>query len=90
MEKEPKKSEEMRRAEEMMRRVDNPLELLGYKVETSFNKEASEMKKLLVEEYKKQGRKFIPELKAWREKHPKATFEDAIRSLYNDLEEEKA
>ncbi|MDD4902814.1 MAG: hypothetical protein PHE24_06835 [Patescibacteria group bacterium] len=49
--------------------------------------EEKQMQELLREEYKKQGRNWVSEAKAWREKNPRTTLGDAIRALYAELEE---
>lgn len=41
------------------------------------------MQRLLVEEYRKQGKVYLDEIRAWREKNPKATMNEAIRALFD-------
>lgn len=41
------------------------------------------MKGLLVEQYAKEGRNLVGEIKEWREKNPTATLGEAVRALFN-------
>lgn len=66
---------------------NRPENLLGFEILTD---EAREMKRLLIEEYKKQGRSLIDEIKNWREAHPQATLQDAIEALYRGVENSEA
>lgn len=77
MEKEPKNI-----------RPDNLLEAIGIDFK-GLSEEAREMKKLLVDAYKKHQKSLLIEVRKWREDHPEATLEDSIRALYQELEEEK-
>jgi len=69
-------------------RPENLLEALGLDVK-SLSEEEREMKKLLVEAYKKRQKNVLTEVRRWRENHPEATLGDSIRALYKELEEEK-
>lgn len=40
------------------------------------------MKGLLIEQYTKEARSLVREIKEWREKNPKATLGEAIRALF--------
>ncbi|HXK36029.1 MAG TPA: hypothetical protein VJ553_00400 [Candidatus Paceibacterota bacterium] len=62
-------------------RPDNPLEAFGLAY-GGLSDEAREMQKQLVEEYKKSGTSVMGEVKKWREANPDASYEDAIRALY--------
>ncbi len=77
MEKEPKYT-----------RPDNLLEAFGINFK-GLSEEEREMKKLLVEEYKKHQKNLLTEVKRWREDHREATLGDSIRALFEELEEAK-
>lgn len=47
------------------------------------------MQALLAEEYKKQGKIYIDEVKKWREKNPQATLGEAIRALFESGEKKR-
>lgn len=70
------------------KRPENLLKALGIPHESP-GPEEREMQKLLLEEYKKKGKKLVEELKRWREDNPKASLGEAIRSLYKEIEEER-
>lgn len=69
-------------------RPANVLESLGVDVK-GLSEEEREMQTLLVEEYKKTQKNLLTSVKKWREAHLKATFGDAIRALFKELDEEK-
>jgi hypothetical protein len=69
-------------------RPDNLLEVIGINFK-GLSEEERVMETLLAEEYKKHKKSLISELKKWRTNHPDATLGDAIRALYQELEEEK-
>jgi len=69
-------------------RPDNLLEAIGINFK-GLSEEERAMKTLLLEEYKKRKKYLGPEVKKWLENHPDATLGDAIRALYQELEEEK-
>ena len=77
MEKEPKNI-----------RPDNLLEAIGIDFKGLSDEERA-MKTLLIEEYKKQQRSLLTEVKRWREEHPEATLGDSICGLYKELEEKE-
>jgi hypothetical protein len=62
-------------------RPDNLLEAFGFAYQ-GLTDEAREMQKQLIEEYKKSGKNVMREVKQWRESHPDASYEDAIRALH--------
>lgn len=66
-------------------RPDNLLEAMGVDFKGLSDEERA-MQTLLSEEYKKQQRNLLTELKKWREKHPEATLGDSIRALYEEFE----
>ena len=76
MEKEPKYT-----------RPENLLKSLGINF-SGLSEDERAMQKLLVEEYKKQQKNLLTEVKKWREDHPEATLGDSIRALYEELEKE--
>ncbi|MDO8516030.1 MAG: hypothetical protein Q7S28_02145 [bacterium] len=56
------------------------------------SEEEEVMRDLLKEAYKARGASLMAmsaDMAEWRQKHPDATFGDAIRALYQKLEEEK-
>lgn len=68
-------------------RPENLLETLGINFK-GLSEDEQAMQRLLIEEYKKQPKNFLEEVKKWREDHPKATLGDSIRALYEELEKE--
>ncbi len=66
-------------------RPENLLESMGINFK-GLDEEEREMKKLLMEEYKKSGKNLLAEMKKWRDSHPEATLGDSIRVLYEELE----
>ncbi|OGH76897.1 MAG: hypothetical protein A2469_00335 [Candidatus Magasanikbacteria bacterium RIFOXYC2_FULL_40_16] len=66
-------------------RPENLLESMGINFK-GLDEEEREMKKLLMEEYKKSGKNLLAEIKKWRGSHPEATLGDSIRALYEELE----
>lgn len=68
-------------------RPDNLLEAIGIDFK-GLSEDERAMQKLLVEEYKKQKKSLMDEVKKWREIHPEATLSDSIRALYEELEKE--
>ena len=68
-------------------RPDNLLKALGLDFE-GLSEDERAMRTLLSEEYKKQQRNLMVEVKKWREAHPEATFGDSIRALYGELGKE--
>ncbi len=58
-------------------------------VERVFDNEEMEMKKLLIEEYRKDGRNLLGEVRKWRAEHgEEVPLGKVIRALY-EIEEEK-
>ena len=50
------------------------------------SEEERAMQKLLLEDYKRRGIVFVDEVKKWREANPQSSFNDAVKALYNELE----
>jgi len=69
------------RKPESFTRPDDLLEAFGFAYK-GLSEEAREMQKQLVEEFKKSGKTVMGEVKQWRQAHPNASYEDAIRALY--------
>lgn len=66
-------------------RPNDLLEALGIDYK-GLNEDGRAMRTLLAEEYKRHQKNPGVEIKKWRENHPSATFGDAIRALYEELE----
>ena len=66
---------------------ENLLDAMGIDFK-GLSEEEREMKKLLVEEYKKRQKNLLNEVKRWRESHSEATLGDSIRALCQEIEEE--
>ena len=73
--------------EQRYTRPENLLQSLGIDFR-GLTEEEREMKKLLVEKYKKHQKNLINEIKKWREAHLEATLGDSIQALYQEAGEE--
>lgn len=63
-------------------RPDNLLDALGLKGYEGLSDEERAMKDMLVGHFKERGKTWLGEVKRWRQEHPAATYNDAIRALY--------
>ena len=69
-------------------RPENLLEALGINFK-KLTEEERTMQTLLLEAYKKNGKILFTEVKNWRENNPNSSLSNAIRSLYQKMENEE-
>ena len=69
----------------MRLRMDNPF-AEGYK---ELSEDERAMQKLILESYQKEGKVYMKEVQRVRETNPKMSLGEAVRKLYEEIEEEQ-
>ncbi len=70
-------------------RPDNLMDAIFGEEVPQLSEEEHAMKSLLLEEYRKDQKNLLETLRHWRSDHPGASLGEALRALYQELEDEK-